>query len=59
MSKQFEAPDLSDMSTDDLCAMMLACGMSNDRSDRDFAKACRDELARRKPQHSTPSEPTA
>lgn len=46
---EFLPPDLSDMSNDDLCAMMLACGMSNDQSDRQFVKACRDELAKRKP----------
>ena len=46
----FEAPDLSDMSNDDLCAMMLACGMSGDPSDAAFVKACRDELAKRKPE---------
>jgi len=29
---------------------MLACGMSNDPTDKAFAKACRDELAKRKPE---------
>lgn len=43
-----EAPDVSHMTKDDLCALLLTCGMSNDPSDRVFAKACRDELARRK-----------
>lgn len=43
-----EAPDLSHMDKNDLCALLLACGMSDDPSDRVFAKACRDELARRK-----------
>lgn len=43
-----ETPDLSCMDKDGLCAMLLMCGMSSDPSDRAFAKACRDELARRK-----------
>lgn len=43
-----ETPDLSHMDKDGLCALLLTCGMSNDPSDRAFAKACRDELARRK-----------
>jgi len=46
----YQAPDLSHMSNDDLCALMLACGLSNDPSDRAFVKACRDELAKRKPE---------
>lgn len=50
---EFEQPDLSDMSSDDLCAMMLGCGMSNDPSDQAFVKACRDELAKRKPETNT------
>jgi hypothetical protein len=44
-----ETPDLSDVPTDDLAGLLLACAMSNDPSDRAFAKACRDEIARRKP----------
>jgi hypothetical protein len=43
-----EAPDVSHMSKNDLCILLFACGLSNDPSDRAFAKACRDELARRK-----------
>lgn len=43
-----DPPDLSHMDKRDLCALLLECGMSNDPSDRAFAKACRDELARRK-----------
>ena len=42
-------PDLSDMPTPDLCELMQACGISNDPSDKMFVKACRDELAKRKP----------
>ena len=45
----FEPPDFSETSTDDLCGMMLACGASEDESDKMFAKACRDEIAKRKP----------
>jgi len=48
--QNFETPDLSMMSNDDICALMLATGMSNDPSDKAFCKACRDELAKRKPQ---------
>jgi hypothetical protein len=44
-----EKPDLGYMSTADLVELMLACGMSSDPSDKEFAKACRDEIARRKP----------
>ena len=55
MSEEFEAPDLSDMPINDLCGLMLACSMSKDKSDQLFAKACRDEIARRKP---LPKEPT-
>ena len=47
---EFERPDLSDMTTDDLCGLMLACGLSDDESDKAFAKACRDEIAKRKPE---------
>lgn len=46
----YQAPDLSEMTNDDLCALMLACGMSDDQSDKMFVKACRDELAKRKPE---------
>jgi len=49
------APDLSMMSNDDLCALMLATGSSNDPTDREFCKACRDELARRKPEPRQPA----
>jgi len=52
----FLPPDLSDMSTDDLCDLMLACWMSNDKSDRVFAKACRDEIAKRKPEDNKTQE---
>ena len=45
-----EAPDLSGMDSDGLCAMLLMCGRSSDPTDRAFAKACRDELAKRKPE---------
>ena len=44
-----QAPDLSDMTNDDLCSLMLVAGFSNDPSDKAFSKACRDELAKRKP----------
>lgn len=58
----YEAPDLSQTPTDDLCQLMMACAMSPDPSDKQFAKACRDELARRKPerkaQGSASKEPT-
>ena len=47
---EFERPDLSNMTTDDLCGLMLACGLSDDKSDKAFAKACRDEIAKRKPE---------
>lgn len=46
----FELPDLSDMPELDLVMLMGQCGRSNDPSDKAFAKACRDELARRKPE---------
>ena len=45
---KFEAPDLTSMSSDDLCTFMIACGMCEDPSDKAFVKACRDELAQRK-----------
>lgn len=44
-----ETPDLSGVPTGDLPALLIACAMSNDPSDKAFAKACRDEIARRKP----------
>ena len=53
--QQDEAPDLSMMSNDDLCSLMLATGMSNDPSDKAFCRACRDELAKRKPAPPHPS----
>lgn len=45
---EYEAPDLSHMTTDELCQLMIVCAMSNEQSDRDFAKACKDEIAKRK-----------
>lgn len=45
-----EAPDLSFMTTADLVALMGECGQSPEPSDQAFAKACRDEIARRKPE---------
>ena len=48
-----ERPDLSDVPTPDLVGMMAACGQSNDPSDKEFAKFCRDEIAKRKPAAST------
>lgn len=48
MQDELLPPDLSDTPTNDLCALMLVCGMSNDPSDKMFVKACRDELAKRK-----------
>ena len=45
----FEAPDLTHMSQLDLLLLMRQCGLSDDPSDKSFAKACRDELSRRKP----------
>lgn len=48
MTEELTPPDLSDMSTIELCALMMACGMSNDPSDKAFVKACREELAKRK-----------
>lgn len=44
-----EMPDVSMMSDIDLIEMILACGMSSDKSDRAFAKVCVTELAKRKP----------
>lgn len=45
---EFLPPDLSDISTDDLAYLMIECGLSRDKSDQMFAKACRDEIAKRK-----------
>ena len=44
-----EMPDLSDVPTSDLVLLMGSCAQSNDLTDKEFAKACRDEIARRKP----------
>lgn len=49
MNEKYEAPDLSDVPTADLCDLMLVCAFNNDPSDRFFAAACRDETAKRKP----------
>ena len=46
---EIERPDLSHTPTSDLAAMMIVCGMSNDPSDKQFAKFCREEISRRKP----------
>jgi hypothetical protein len=52
-----QQPDLSHMSIPDLIAMASECIGSPDESDREFAKACRDELAKRKqPKSSQPKE---
>lgn len=48
-----EAPDLSGMDNDTLCAMLILCGRSDDPTDKAFAKACRDQLAKRKPEMRT------
>ena len=45
----YKAPDLSHMSTDDLCQLLLMTGGSREETDKKFAKACRDEIAKRKP----------
>ena len=52
----YQVPDLSEMTNDDLCALILACGMSNESSDKAFVKACRDELAKRKPETKEQAE---
>lgn len=49
MSHDFPPDDLSDVPEADLVGMMLACGTSNHPTDKAHVKACRDELARRKP----------
>jgi hypothetical protein len=45
----YRPPDLSHMSTDDLCQLLLMTGASHFPTDKAFAKACRDEIAKRKP----------
>jgi hypothetical protein len=42
-------PDLSEFSTNDICLMLLACSLGNDKSDIGFIKACRSEISKRKP----------
>jgi hypothetical protein len=44
--------DLSETTTPELIALMMACGLSDDPSNRMLAKACRDELAKRKPDNN-------
>ena len=46
-------PAFQDMPVDDLVRLMMACSMSNDPTDKAFAKACREEIKRRKPDRST------
>lgn len=41
--------DLSMLSNSDLVTLLVECGSSLDPTDQEFAKACRDELARRRP----------
>lgn len=53
----YEPPDLSETPTQDLCGLMLACSLSNDPTDKAFAKACRDEIARRKPTPDSHPQP--
>jgi hypothetical protein len=48
----YRPPDLSHMSTDDLCQLLIMTGASHEPTDRAFAKACRDEIAKRKPSRS-------
>jgi len=48
MNNELLPPDLSHTPTQDLCMLMMDCSMSDDPSDKMFAKACRDELAKRK-----------
>lgn len=57
MDDELLPPDLSDTPTPDLCALMMACGMSKDPSDKMFAKACRDELAKRNPDKNIRTKP--
>src|SRR5690606_14881707 len=42
-------PALKDMPTNELATLMMACTLSRDPLDKVFAKACREELKRRKP----------
>lgn len=46
------APDLSHMSIADLLYMARECMESGEPSDLEFARTCKDEIARRKPQES-------
>lgn len=46
----YQPPDLSHMSTDDLCHLLLMTGGSDHPTDKAFAKQCRDEIAKRKPE---------
>ena len=43
-----ERPDLSEVPTPDLVEMMVACAMSGEPSDKEFAKFCREEIKKRK-----------
>jgi hypothetical protein len=43
-------PALREMTNFELVMLMGQCGKSDDPSDKAFAKACRDELASRKPE---------
>jgi hypothetical protein len=54
MTEAYQSPDLSGFSTDELCQLMLASGMVGDK---DFVKACRDEISRRKPQPAPKETP--
>ena len=49
-------PALKDMPLADLTALMMACALSHDRTDQEFAKACREEIKRRKPEPSISGE---
>jgi hypothetical protein len=53
----YRPPDLSHMSTDDLCQLLIMTGASHEPTDRAFAKACRDEIAKRKPSRSGDQQP--
>lgn len=50
-----DKPDLSHMTTMELVMLMGACGRSEDQSDKDFAKFCREEIKRRKPENRADS----
>ena len=52
---EYEAPGLSHMSIADLLYMARVCMESGEPSDLEFARACKDELARRKPEGTTPT----